>query len=86
MTRIIFLLAALFLPILAQGQINFPRISPDCELRQRIGLTDVAIQYARPGMRGRKVFGALVPYGRIWRVGANESTKFTVNGSKPASS
>lgn len=79
MNRIIFLFTILLFPICHFAQINFPRISPDCELKQRIGLTDVIIQYSRPGMRGRKVFGELVPYGRIWRVGANESTKFTVN-------
>lgn len=79
MSRILCLFAILFFPVYHIAQINFPRISPDCELRQRIGLTDISIQYSRPGMRGRKIFGELVPYGRIWRVGANESTKFTTS-------
>lgn len=61
------------------AQINFPRISPDCEIKQRIGLTDISIQYGRPSKRGRQVMGVLVPYGRIWRVGANESTKITTS-------
>lgn len=70
---------SVFLPKDIAAQINFPRISPDCEIKQRIGLTDVSIQYGRPSKRGRQVMGVLVPYGRIWRVGANESTKFTTN-------
>lgn len=65
------------LPFCLAAQINFPRISPDAGLRQHIGLTEIAIHYSRPGMRGRTVMGNLVPWGRIWRVGANESTKIT---------
>jgi len=83
-----FVLLFLWEPAIAQ--INFPRISPPCTIIQRIGLTDVKVEYSRPGMRGRKVVGELVPYGRIWRVGANESTKIvfsdemTVNGQRLA--
>lgn len=63
------------------AQINFPRISPACTIIQKIGLTEVRVDYARPSMRGRKIIGKLVPYGRIWRVGANESTKLKISDS-----
>jgi len=47
-------------------------------LTQTIGLTDMTITYSRPGVKGRKVFGdALVPYGKVWRTGANEATKIS---------
>lgn len=59
------------------GQINPPLVSPRSVIQQHIGLSEVAVDYSRPGKRGRQVMGNLVPYGRIWRVGANESTKVT---------
>ncbi len=62
-----------------QGQINHPRISPKAVTEQQIGLTTVRVDYSRPAVRGRKIIGELVPYGRIWRVGANESTKITTD-------
>jgi hypothetical protein len=55
-------------------KIEFPSASPACKLETRVGLTDVAISYARPSARGRKVYGELVPYGQVWRVGANANT------------
>ncbi len=79
MHRLLFFICILCCSDYGSAQINFPRISPDCELRQQIGRTDITIQYSRPGKRGRQVIGELVPYGRIWRVGANESTKFTTS-------
>lgn len=60
-----------------QGQIRHPLISPPVKIQQGIGLSEVTLAYHRPGVRGRKIFGALVPYGRIWRLGANESTKIS---------
>lgn len=67
------------IPTFTLAQINYPRISPACTISQRIGLTDVTVQYSRPGVRDRTIVGNLVPYERIWRVGANESTKFKVS-------
>ena len=61
------------------AQIQHPKASPFATVRQDIGLTTVSVEYSRPAARGRELFGGLVPYGRIWRVGANESTKITVN-------
>jgi hypothetical protein len=65
----------------AQGQqgprINVPPLSPTSTLKQKVGFTDIEIVYARPGMRGRKIFGGLEPYGTVWRTGANTATKIT---------
>ena len=53
---------------------NLPRPSQRAELVQRIGITDVAISYHRPLVNGRKIWGGIVPYGQVWRAGANENT------------
>ena len=63
------------------SQINYPLISPPCTLQQTVGLTDIQIAYHKPGARGRSIFGSLVPFDRIWRVGANESTKISFSDS-----
>jgi tetratricopeptide (TPR) repeat protein len=67
--------------LLSWGQIQYPRISPASSIVQKIGLSEIRIDYSRPGVRGRKIMGEWVPYGRIWRVGANESTKMTLSDS-----
>jgi hypothetical protein len=61
----------------AAPRIDFPQPSQTATLEQRVGLTDIEVVYARPSARGRKVFGGLVPYGEVWRTGANTSTKIT---------
>ncbi len=58
-------------------KIAFPDASPASTLKQRVGLTDIEITYSRPGMKGRKIFGGLEPYGKVWRTGANTATKIT---------
>jgi hypothetical protein len=58
-------------------RINAPAASPASTLKQRVGFTDVEVVYARPGMKGRKIFGGLLPYGEVWRTGANAATKVT---------
>ncbi len=73
----LFVLLLFFLNV--EAQITHPRISPKAVVEQTVGLTNIKVVYSRPGVRGRKIIGDLVPYGRIWRVGANESTKFTVD-------
>lgn len=55
-------------------QINMPQASPSAKIAQKIGLTDVTVAYSRPSTKGRKIFGELVPYGSIWRTGANGAT------------
>jgi len=59
------------------AQIKTPQPSPKSKLEQVVGLTDVSIEYSRPAMRGRAIFGGLVPYGKLWRTGANANTKIT---------
>lgn len=58
-------------------QINMPQASPAAVVSQKMGLTDVSVEYSRPSMRGRKIFGELVPYGEVWRAGANAATVLT---------
>src|SRR5215831_6396633 len=54
--------------------LDLPRESPKAQVSQRIGVTDIALQYSRPVVKGRKVWGAVVPLGDVWRAGANENT------------
>ncbi|MCB7480429.1 DUF2911 domain-containing protein [Christiangramia sediminis] len=60
-----------------KAQIQAPQASPTGKIEQVVGLTDVTIEYSRPGMRDRTIFGDLVPYGEIWRTGANANTEIT---------
>jgi hypothetical protein len=57
--------------------LEFPQPSPAATLKQRVGLTDFEIAYSRPSVKGRKIFGSLVPFGEVWRTGANAATKIT---------
>ena len=58
-------------------KITTPQPSPKATVEQRVGLTDISIEYSRPGVRGRTIFGDLVPFGKTWRTGANSNTKIT---------
>lgn len=58
-------------------RIDFPAASPACTIKQRVGLTDVEVVYSRPSIKGRQIFGSLVPYDKVWRTGANAATKIT---------
>jgi hypothetical protein len=57
------------------AKVEFPAPSPACTLKQHVGLTDIEIDYSRPGVKGRDIFGGLIPYGKVWRTGANQATK-----------
>src|SRR5215470_15393491 len=57
--------------------LEFPMASPAATLKQRVGLTDVEVEYSRPGVKGRKIYGGLVAFGEVWRTGANTATKIT---------
>jgi len=59
------------------AQVETPQPSPFQKIEQKVGLTDVTLEYSRPSMKGRKIFGDLVPYGNLWRTGANANTKIT---------
>jgi hypothetical protein len=54
-----------------------PRPSPNASVSQTIGITEVTVHYSRPGVKGRVIWGKLVPYGEVWRTGANENTTVT---------
>jgi hypothetical protein len=58
----------------AQPKVDFPSPSPLGTLKQRVGLTDIEIVYSRPSAKGRPIFGGLVPFGEVWRTGANART------------
>ena len=58
-------------------KITTPQPSPKATVEQRVGLTDVSVEYSRPGVKGRAIFGDLVPFGKTWRTGANSNTKVT---------
>lgn len=62
---------------IAIAQMKHPKASSVATVTQEVGFTTIKVDYSRPSARGRKIFGDLVPYGRIWRVGANASTKIT---------
>lgn len=74
MKKILLACIALFGGAWASAQIQTPQPSPGSELHQTVGLTEVVIKYSRPSMRGRVIFGDLVPYGKVWRTGANANT------------
>jgi len=61
----------------AGPRINAPAASPAATLKQRIGFTDIEVSYSRPSLRDRKIFGAFLPFGEVWRTGANTATKIT---------
>jgi hypothetical protein len=61
----------------AYADIVLPRISPKASVMQTIGTTDLTVTYSRPGVKGREIWGKLVPYDAPWRTGANEATTFT---------
>ena len=79
MKRTLSHIALLAMPLFAVAQ-DLPAPSPKATLQQRIGLTDVTVEYSRPSAKGRKVFGDLVPYGEVWRTGANKATSITIKG------
>ena len=58
-------------------KLEFPQASPAATFKQRVGTTDVEVEYSRPSVKGRKIYGGLVPHGEVWRTGANSATKIT---------
>ncbi len=74
-------LAAAHTAALAQTDLDLPEVSQKAVVMQRLGVTDITISYHRPLVNGRKVWGALVPFGQVWRAGANENT--TIEFSTP---
>jgi len=77
MKKLVLFAFTLTLMFSVNAQIKTPQPSPAAKIEQVVGLTDVSIEYSRPSMRGRTIFGDLVPYGKVWRTGANARTKIT---------
>src|SRR3954447_12764654 len=72
----------------AQAVLKLPEQSPAATITQTVGLTEITVNYHRPGVNGRPIWGALVPYNEPWRCGANENTTVTFSsdvkiGGKP---
>lgn len=76
MKKITLLLALSICIASIYGQ-NLPKPSPLCKMEQVVGASTISLEYSRPGVKDRKVFGELVPYNELWRLGANSCTKFT---------
>src|SRR3954471_1165981 len=80
--RFVVIAAAVLLSRAAAAQpaaIETPAPSPRARVEQRVGITDVSIDYSSPGVKGRKIWGEVVPYDKTWRAGANAPTKLTVS-------
>ena len=75
----ILLLSAIFCYSFISAQIKTPKPSPTATISQKIGLSNVSVEYSRPGAKGREIFGELVSYNKLWRTGANKATKITFN-------
>lgn len=75
------MMTGLFAQSASAPKIEFPAASPASTVKQRVGLTDIEVSYSRPGIKGRTIFGGLVPYGQVWRTGANTAT--TISFSTP---
>lgn len=74
MKNITLALFCVFTALVGNAQIKTPQASPSAKIEQTVGLTEFTVTYSRPSMKGREIFGDLVPYDKIWRTGANENT------------
>jgi hypothetical protein len=77
MKKIFLSLLVITMSLSIKAQVTTPQPSPASTLTQKVGLTDVTVEYSRPGVKGRKIFGGLEKYGKVWRTGANANTKVT---------
>lgn len=78
MKKVFFLAVASFIIFSTEAQqLNTPQPSPTATIKQNFALSNIEISYSRPGVKGRKIFGDLVPYGKVWRTGANNATTIT---------
>jgi len=73
--------AFLSFSVFAYSQFSLPAASPRQKIEQQFSMSKITIDYGRPGVKARKIFGELVPYGKVWRAGANSSTKITFEQS-----
>lgn len=80
MKKILFT-ALLAISVSAYSQWNLPVASPRQKIEQQFSMSKITVDYGRPAVKGRKIFGELVPFGKVWRAGANTSTKITFDQS-----
>ena len=73
------ILSAMFCYGFITAQIKTPQPSPTATITQKVGVSNISVEYSRPGAKGREIFGGLVSYGKMWRTGANKATKITFN-------
>ena len=79
MKKLIFLGFLMSLSLGIFAQLNIPEPSPSASFSQTLGFTKIKVDYARPGTKGREVFGKLIPYGEIWRTGASDCSTISFN-------
>ena len=77
MKKLLLVLVVFAISFTTHAQIETPAPSPASKLEQKVGLTDITIEYSRPSVKGRTIFGDLEPYGGMWRTGANKNTMIT---------
>lgn len=77
MKKIVLVVSLALSSAMSFSQIQRPMASPEAEIEQTVGLTEIEIEYFRPSKNNREIFGNVVPYNELWRTGANENTKFT---------
>src|ERR1044071_4854013 len=77
MRKLIITAIAAFIIFSADAQLKTPPPSPPQTIKQDFGLSSIELSYSRPGVKGRKIFGDLVPYKKVWRTGANNATTLT---------
>src|SRR5688572_5533397 len=77
MKNVIFSVIAACSFFIADAQLKTPAPSPSQTIKQDFGLSSIELSYSRPGVKGRKIFGDIVPYGNVWRTGANNATTLT---------
>ena len=75
-----FIIPALMLATLSASAQDLPKPSPFGKVEQVVGLTNISVEYSRPSMKGREIFGGLVPYDKVWRTGANLNTIIEFSG------
>ena len=79
--RVVLALSALSASALAQpaATLDLPRPSPKGSVTQAVGTTEIGVAFSSPGVKGRKIWGEVVPFDKVWRAGANDCTKLTVS-------
>lgn len=65
------------MPFIGNAQLQTPQPSPTGTIKQIVGVSEISIEYSRPSAKGRKIFGSLVPFNKVWRTGANKATSIT---------